>query len=132
MNSRMHDTTQGGPRPRGWMSSPILGKTTACSKDLGSTTFSGSLERVRWALCTGNIHVTPQGIIKIRDFGLSVSPDPELAHPSSTPVYLAPELILGDEGGERADIFSAGVVFYELLTSVHPFHGRQGTNTPEG
>ncbi len=86
---------------------------------------------VHRGLRPSNIHLTPEGIIKIRDFGFSVSPEPEHAHPG-TPVYLAPELILGEEGGERADIFSAGVVFYELLTSVHPFHSRQGPNALQG
>src|SRR5947207_1012090 len=73
----------------------------------------------------GKIHLTPNGIIKIRDFGLPVAALREAR------AYLAPEKILGKASDERADMFSAGIVFYELLTSVRPFSDPNGEAGPE-
>ena len=74
---------------------------------------------------TGNIFVTPEEKLKLGDFGIA-----RLATQASTservkgtPAYLAPEQILGASQDQRSDQFSFGVVFYQLLTGVRPFHG---------
>src|SRR5664279_902616 len=83
----------------------------------------------------GNLRVTPENVLKILDFGLaqlSAMPDDEtvtepLASQSSqagTPPYLAPEQVLGQEPDVRSDIYSAGVVLYELATGSRPFRQR--------
>jgi len=76
---------------------------------------------------------TPTGAIKILDFGLaramvSWADDdlPTLTRSGTllgTPAYMAPEQIRGGRVDPRADLFSAGVMFYELATGVHPFDG---------
>ena len=85
----------------------------------------------------GNLRVTPDSVLKILDFGLAqlyATPDdetitesPTLQHPlAGTPPYLAPEQVLGNEPDTRSDIYSAGVVLYELATGSRPFrqHGQ--------
>ena len=78
-----------------------------------------------------NIMLTPSGQAKLLDFGLArhfVRPNDatisvsELAHVGGTAGYTAPEVLCERPVDERSDIFSLGVVFYEMLTGVRPFH----------
>ncbi len=80
-----------------------------------------------------NIMLTAEGIVRVCDFGLAasavdLSKDANVAANASTrpgeagtPGYFAPETLLRGEYGPQTDIFSLGVVFYELLTGLHPF-----------
>jgi len=77
-----------------------------------------------------NIMIRPDGFIKVLDFGLAKlvgpSSDPSLTRPGSiagTIQYLAPEQISGGPVTQRSDLFSLGVVAYELATGVRPFDG---------
>jgi serine/threonine protein kinase len=78
-------------------------------------------------LVPGKIHLAPNGSAKIRDFAVAHILMKHLPHPVvrwGAPIYLCPEKIQGKECDARSDIFSAGTIFYELLTHVHPFHDR--------
>src|SRR6185503_1200245 len=76
-----------------------------------------------------NIMLTPEGQIKILDFGVAkrlVRPDQSTTvdrsrSVSGTPAYMSPEVLLEETPDGRADIFSLGVVFYEVLAGHHPF-----------
>lgn len=74
----------------------------------------------------GNILVTRQGVPKVTDFGLarlSLKDDFSLTATSSTmgtPVYMAPEQMQGEEVDHRTDIYSLGVMLYEMLTGKLP------------
>jgi len=74
-----------------------------------------------------NIMVTNDGLIKIMDFGLAkLKGKAGMTRAGSTvgtAAYMSPEQIQGDEVNEQADIWSFGVVLFELLTGEHPFHG---------
>jgi serine/threonine protein kinase len=80
-----------------------------------------------------NVMRTAAGAIKILDFGLARAmaswADEDLSTLTrsgtllGTPAYMAPEQIRGGRVDARADLFAAGVMFYELATSVHPFDG---------
>lgn len=87
---------------------------------------------------SGNVMVAPSGQVKILDFGLAKLLDDEEAGaagihrteltevgvPYGTATYAAPEQARGDRVDKRADIFSTGVLLYEMLTGTWPFQGK--------
>jgi len=74
-----------------------------------------------------NIMLMPNGQIKIVDFGVAKVADSttltQIGSSLGTPSYMSPEQIDGKHVDGRSDIFSLGVVFYELLTGTRPFQG---------
>lgn len=86
------------------------------------------------ALTPNAIVVTPKGHVKVLDFALSAWRPQAAAHQtaarlaehgvalgSGAVAYLAPEQVLGQPSDHRADLFSLGVILYELLTGRQPF-----------
>jgi Tol biopolymer transport system component/predicted Ser/Thr protein kinase len=82
-----------------------------------------------------NIMIRPDGFVKVLDFGLAKLREPagggqnqpefrtRPGNLAGTIHYLPPEQILGQPAGPLGDLFSLGVVAYELATGVHPFDG---------
>jgi len=71
-----------------------------------------------------NVVVAPSGRAKLTDFGVTYVPASDVTQTGSalgSPRYMAPEQVLGQPTDARADIFSLGVVLYELLTRRTPF-----------
>jgi serine/threonine-protein kinase len=74
----------------------------------------------------GNLLVTPEGQIKVTDFGIARIEASNLTQRGDmlgTPSYMSPEQYMGEATDGRSDIFSAGVILYELLTGERPFRG---------
>jgi serine/threonine-protein kinase len=73
----------------------------------------------------GNIHIQPNGQVKIMDFGLArLGTTADMTRTGvvmGTPNYMAPEQVKGEKADSRADVFSSGAVFYEMLTNRKPF-----------
>ncbi|MDW8478592.1 MAG: serine/threonine-protein kinase [Xanthomonadales bacterium] len=75
----------------------------------------------------GNLMITRRGLVKIADFGIALSTRDLSRKLTSTgefvgtPGYLSPEVCLGKPVDARSDIFSLGIVFFEMLTGQIPF-----------
>ncbi len=74
-----------------------------------------------------NILINNEGLLKIVDFGVAAAQkegDTQLTKTGyviGSPKYMAPEQILGKKVDERADIYSVGVILYEMVTGVPPY-----------
>ncbi|HKI85881.1 MAG TPA: serine/threonine-protein kinase, partial [Thermoanaerobaculia bacterium] len=77
-----------------------------------------------------NILIDPAGYPKIADFDFARLQDPAITRATrgarivGTLSYLSPEQALGDEVDVRSDLYSAGLIFFELLTGKRPYPGR--------
>jgi len=68
-----------------------------------------------------NIFISTQGDVKLGDLGFSTSLKAAKNEIQGTPAYLPPELVLGSAVDFRSDIYSLGLVGYEMLTGQNPF-----------
>ena len=74
-----------------------------------------------------NILVNDEGLLKIVDFGVAAaasSGDTQLTKTGyviGSPKYMAPEQILGKKVDETADVYSVGVIMYEMVTGIPPY-----------
>ncbi len=72
-----------------------------------------------------NIIINSEGLVKIVDFGVAVlMADIKKTRPGSvigTPIYMSPEQAKKEKIDQRSDIWSLGVIFYEMLTGKRPF-----------
>jgi len=76
-----------------------------------------------------NIMIAPDGTVKIMDFGIAKA-GASLTHTGEvlgTPNYMSPEQVKGKELDGRTDLFSLGVILYEMTTGERPFNGQNVT-----
>jgi serine/threonine-protein kinase len=76
-----------------------------------------------------NIMVDTEDRIKLIDFGIAMKEDARrltfvnLSTTLGTPDYISPEQVKGQRGDQRSDIYSLGVIFYEMLVGEPPYSG---------
>jgi serine/threonine-protein kinase len=73
-----------------------------------------------------NVMLTTSGVVKLMDFGIAADPSfpgdlTETGTGLGTPSYMSPEQILGDRLDFRSDLFSLGVVLYQMVAGRKPF-----------
>jgi len=93
---------------------------------LGALTYAHERKVVHRDVKPGNIFILDDGSLKVVDFGLAHVEASNLTDTGAllgTPAYMSPEQFLALPVDERSDIFSAGVILYELLTGDKPFTG---------
>ncbi|MFH0730444.1 MAG: serine/threonine-protein kinase [Pseudomonadota bacterium] len=77
-----------------------------------------------------NIMLTSEGSVKLTDFGIARIEDPAAAQLTQageilgTPSYMSPEQVRGQTVDRRSDIYSLGVILYEISTGRRPFTGK--------
>ncbi len=92
--------------------------------------YSHSKDIIHRDIKPANIRVLGDKKVKIMDFGIARPGASNLTNTGAmigTPFYMSPEQIQGKKVDKRSDIFSFGVLFYELLTNHKPFSGEEPT-----
>ncbi len=93
--------------------------------------FAHKKEVIHRDIKPGNIRILPDGTVKIMDFGIAKKQDSDFTRTGlvvGTLSYMSPEQVQGKSLDPRSDQFSAGVVFYQMLTGKKPFGGDNLTN----
>ena len=75
-----------------------------------------------------NIMIDPEGVLHIMDFGIARSAQDTGGMTAAgmmigTPDYMSPEQVRGEKAGAQSDLFSFGVILYEMLTGQLPYQG---------
>jgi serine/threonine-protein kinase len=103
-------------------------KVVQYSKDIAAgMTVAHQVGVIHRDLKPANILVNEEGLLKIVDFGVAAaasSGDTQLTKTGyviGSPKYMAPEQILGKKVDETADIYSVGVIMYEMATGIPPY-----------
>jgi serine/threonine-protein kinase len=85
------------------------------------------LELIHRDVSPANVIITFDGAVKLIDFGIALSIDREALTKTGfikgNPLYMSPEQTQGLPLDRRSDVYSLGVMLYELTTGVHPFRG---------
>ncbi len=108
--------------PLGWRTACEVGEAVAAA--LAYAHGGGIVHR---DLKPANVMLTPWGHVKVLDFGIALAPTwtpiTDAGRVHGTAEYLSPEQARGDGVDGRSDLYSLGVVLYELLTGRVPFTG---------
>lgn len=106
---------------------PLSITVTIISEFLKGLDHAHSKSIVHRDIKPANIMINREGVVKIADFGLAQSGNlPTMTVTGAligTPAYMSPEQAAGRKIDQRSDIFSTGVMFYEMITGVKPFGG---------
>lgn len=96
-----------------------------CNQIVDALAYVHSRGFVHRDICLTNVLATEDGTAKLIDFGMAVPQGCKLVEGRvGTPSYMAPEMIKSSHYTSSADIYSLGIVMYEMVTGQKPFGGR--------
>ena len=98
-----------------------------CKQLTSAVCFIHKMKIIHRDLKPANIFLTTDKNLKIGDFGIAKGLDKTSGQASTfagTAVYIAPEIHGGNKYNSMADVWSLGVVIFEILTFKKPFHGK--------
>jgi len=114
-----------GAHPGGLPCMPFMHAWHYFSQLLGALAAIHAMGIIHRDVKPSNVLVRHDGVVKLTDFGIARLPAEEARNTGGmapgTGAYMAPEQVLGRELDARADLYSAAIVLYELLTGVTPF-----------
>ncbi len=104
---------------------PISAAVMIVARVADALHYSHQREIIHRDVKPSNIFITRQGEVKLTDYGIAYTPqEPTLTQKGfaiGTPAYMSPEQIKGQRPNQTSDIFSLGIVLYELVTGIRPF-----------
>jgi len=106
---------------------PILQVLDIVAQVAQGLTYAHEHDIVHRDVKPSNVMVVRDGHIKITDFGIARMPYSSVQTQTGmvlgSPKYMSPEQVMGKSIDQRSDIFSLGVMLYEMLTGQSPFNG---------
>ncbi|MGF6633670.1 serine/threonine-protein kinase [Paraburkholderia sp. MM6662-R1] len=105
---------------------PLLDALTWFAQLLDALAYAHELGVIHRDIKPANLLIAPRGECKVTDFGIAQLDTGRLTQAGmmiGTPSYMSPEQYAGAEIDARSDLFSAGVVLYEMLSGQCPFSG---------
>ena len=106
---------------------PIETVVTICSKVADALAYAHTLNVVHRDIKPANIMYEPEsGSVKVTDFGIARVTDASRTRTGmvlGTPSFMSPEQIAGKKVGGQSDLYSLGVMLFQMLTGVLPFRG---------
>lgn len=104
---------------------PFMEAWRVFSQLLGALAAIHSLGIIHRDVKPSNVLVRYDGVVKLTDFGIARVPQEEVRNTGGmqpgTGAYMSPEQVLGHDLDPRADLYSAAIVLFEMLTGVTPF-----------
>jgi len=111
----VREYVKGGSLREGFQA-PVRDAVAIVVQLLEALDYAHGQEIIHRSIKPSNLLLTPEGQVRITDFGVA-------QFGAGASDYTSPEQLIGKPVDRRSDLFSAGVVFYELLTGVKPFAG---------
>ena len=121
----LREITREGPLPV-WQAEHIICQV------LSVLSYAHAMGVIHRDIKPDNVFLLPDGRVKVVDFGIAHIPSSStltsLGRVIGTPGYMSPEQVKGEPVGPESDIFSCGVLLYELLTGSPPFSSTSATS----
>ena len=112
---------------RGWRTGDLRNKLLIARQIAGGLAYVHSKGVIHRDVKPDNVWIDGSGRVKLIDFGVAKSEEFSITAAGftlGTPYYMAPEQVRGDKPTPLVDIYSFGVLLFELVTGVRPFEGQ--------